>query len=203
MPTQTVKSSARAARADQRRQQILNAALGCFRREGFHGASMDQISKAAGMSVGHIYHYFENKEAIIAAIVERDVAELEADFEKIRASADVAAAMVQHAAGVIARGDHASDGGFRLEMLAEATRSPRIAAILQDAHREIGRMVVDTMRHANPGLSEAEAQTKFELLGALFAGLDIAMVRSPGLDRARLSADLLKTIQHVLGETKS
>ena len=42
------------ARADVRRQQILSAAARCFREKGFHGASISQISKAAGMSAGHI-----------------------------------------------------------------------------------------------------------------------------------------------------
>ena len=41
-------------RAEARKTQVLNAATECFRRQGFHGASMAQISKAAGMSVGHI-----------------------------------------------------------------------------------------------------------------------------------------------------
>ena len=31
----------------------------------------EELAKRAGMSVGHIYHYFANKEAIIEAIVER------------------------------------------------------------------------------------------------------------------------------------
>ena len=55
---------------------MLDAAAICFRNHGFHGASMAQISKTAGMSPGHIYHYFDNKEAIIAAIVERDMEEM-------------------------------------------------------------------------------------------------------------------------------
>ena len=62
-----------ASRAAARRQQILNAAAQCFREHGFHGASIAQISKTAGMSPGHIYHYSENKEAIIAAIVAQDL----------------------------------------------------------------------------------------------------------------------------------
>ena len=59
-------------RAANRRRQVLDAAATCFRRSGFHGASMSEISKAAGMSAGHIYNYFASKDAIIAAFVEEN-----------------------------------------------------------------------------------------------------------------------------------
>ena len=49
---------------EARRQQIVDAASTCARRAGFHGASMAEIAHAAGLSVGQIYRYFENKEAI-------------------------------------------------------------------------------------------------------------------------------------------
>ena len=41
-------------RAGKRCEQVLDAAAACFRRRGFHGASMAEISREAGMSVGHI-----------------------------------------------------------------------------------------------------------------------------------------------------
>ena len=51
-----------------RRSQILDAALVCFAKRGFHQASMHDISAEAGISVGLIYRYFENKEAVISAM---------------------------------------------------------------------------------------------------------------------------------------
>lgn len=61
------------SKAELRRQQILDAAAECFRKSGFHGASMSEIAKSFGMSAGHIYNYFESKEAIIEAMVKRDL----------------------------------------------------------------------------------------------------------------------------------
>ncbi len=46
---------------ESRRQQILDAACDQVRQSGFHGASMADIARAAGLSVGQIYRYFENK----------------------------------------------------------------------------------------------------------------------------------------------
>ena len=53
-----------------RRQQILQAAMICFAKRGFHQASMHDISEQAGISVGLIYRYFESKEAVISAMAD-------------------------------------------------------------------------------------------------------------------------------------
>src|SRR5215470_4872668 len=51
--------------------QILDAAVACFAKRGFHQASMHDISAEAGISVGLIYRYFQNKEAVISAMADR------------------------------------------------------------------------------------------------------------------------------------
>jgi TetR/AcrR family transcriptional regulator, repressor for uid operon len=55
---------------EARRQQILDAALTCFDRAGFHGASMQDIFHESGLSTGAVYRYFDSKEAIIEALAE-------------------------------------------------------------------------------------------------------------------------------------
>ena len=47
--------------SQDRRVQILDAAIVCFAKRGFHPTSMHDISAEAGISVGLIYRYFENK----------------------------------------------------------------------------------------------------------------------------------------------
>lgn len=56
--------------AERRRRQILDAALVCFRRRGFHQATMQEICSEAGISPGALYRYFGSKSDIIAAIAE-------------------------------------------------------------------------------------------------------------------------------------
>ena len=67
-----------------RRQKIVDAASVCACRSGFHGSSMAEIAQQAGMSVGQIYRYFDSKEAIIAAIVARDMAEMRDRYTQLR-----------------------------------------------------------------------------------------------------------------------
>jgi AcrR family transcriptional regulator len=54
-----------------RRDQILGAAERCFAAAGFHGASMDDICRAAGLSPGAVYRYFGGKDAIIEELATR------------------------------------------------------------------------------------------------------------------------------------
>src|SRR5213083_3402738 len=67
-----------------RRSQILDAALVCFAKRGFHQASMHDISAEAGISVGLIYRYFENKEAVISAMADRHKKEISEMLERAR-----------------------------------------------------------------------------------------------------------------------
>ncbi len=50
-----------------RRIDILKSAAVAFRRRGYHGASVDEIASALGMTKGNLYYYFRNKEAMLFA----------------------------------------------------------------------------------------------------------------------------------------
>jgi AcrR family transcriptional regulator len=53
-----------------RRAQILDAAMRCFARVGFHRTTMQDIVREANLSFGAIYLYFASKEEIIAALAD-------------------------------------------------------------------------------------------------------------------------------------
>jgi len=50
---------------------MLQAAGQAFARSGFHGASMDAIAEAAGISKPMLYNYFGSKQGLYAAYIER------------------------------------------------------------------------------------------------------------------------------------
>ncbi len=64
----------------QRRSQemvdrILDAAARVFVERGYHGATTNHVAEAAGASIGSLYQYFPNKDALLAGIAERHVGE--------------------------------------------------------------------------------------------------------------------------------
>src|SRR5690606_38156830 len=119
------------SRSEARRAQILAAARACFRRHGFDGASIAQISREAGMSAGHIYHYFENKEAIIAAIAEQDLDRLLEMTAELRAARDILAAIAECSADGVRDNLEPEEAALKLEIVAEAARNPRVAEIVR------------------------------------------------------------------------
>lgn len=54
-----------------RRRQIIDAAITCFGRSGFDGASIQDIASACGISRQGVLHHFESKEALLLAVLEQ------------------------------------------------------------------------------------------------------------------------------------
>lgn len=191
-------------RAEARRQQILCAAAQCFREHGFHGASIAQISKCAGMSAGHIYHYFENKEAIIAAIVAQDLEDLLTLTAELRSARNVRQAMIERVAeGVLDQLDPLR-AGLKLEIVAEAARNPRVAEIVRDADIACRRGLADTIRDIRRAAGRADDESAIagmvEVVATLFEGLLLRSIRNPGLDRAQVIRRIQAAINDLLDQ---
>jgi len=57
----------RRQQAEERREQILDAAIRVFSQKGYGGASIRDISREVGVTEGLLYHYFESKEHLMTA----------------------------------------------------------------------------------------------------------------------------------------
>ena len=67
---------------ERREQLILEVAGGVFARQGYHRASMDEIAELAGVSKPMVYAYFDSKEGLYLAYIERSGGELLARLEQ-------------------------------------------------------------------------------------------------------------------------
>ncbi|HVV32344.1 MAG TPA: TetR/AcrR family transcriptional regulator [Vitreimonas sp.] len=119
--------------AERRRRQILDAALACFRRRGFHQTSMSEICTEADISAGALYRYFGSKSEIISAIAEDERSDSTVNFQAANISVleslcDVARGFFQKIAD--------GDGALVAEVMAEAWRDPVLAQNLAhiDSH---------------------------------------------------------------------
>lgn len=185
---------------ESRRQQILDAACERVRQSGFHGASMADIAKAAGLSVGQIYRYFENKEAIIAAIVAQDLAEMRDKFAELESQpGSLLDTIDEHLPESINKCFEPGRAALALEVIAEAARNPKVAAIVRSAdeqERQLARALME--RNRKPEWSDTEFQARCEAIGLIFDGLLMRGVNHPDLDRQAMSVVLRGLVRQLL-----
>jgi AcrR family transcriptional regulator len=62
----------RAERKEQTRAELVAAALRVFLRDGFHGASLDQIAEEAGYTTGAVYSNFQSKDELFLAVLAQE-----------------------------------------------------------------------------------------------------------------------------------
>ncbi len=68
--TETEPSPRWQRRADERPQELLDAALAVFVERGFAAARLEEVAKRAGVSKGTVYLYYAGKEALLKALVQ-------------------------------------------------------------------------------------------------------------------------------------
>jgi len=85
-----VRAAARETASGVYRDAILAAAQAEFAIQGYAATKMVDVARRAGLSVGALYRYFENKEAIFFSMMERGAADVLARMEKASEAADPA-----------------------------------------------------------------------------------------------------------------
>src|SRR5205809_1133932 len=115
-----------------RRVQILDAALVCFAQRGFHQTSMHDISAEAGISVGLIYRYFANKEAVIAAMADRHKEQIRALLEQASEAPTLLESLEILFTAHCCEESPKLQSAFVVDLYAEAARNPQVAQMVSD-----------------------------------------------------------------------
>ena len=153
--------------------EILDRIKLVFARKGFEGASMQELAQAAQMSVGNFYRYFPSKDAIVTALVERDLADIQADFSKAREAEDKAAAYLA-LAGAHMTCTTCDEAALWSEIDAASYRNPEIAALRSRLEATVRENIIAAMRSIEDPdhpLTEAEMNTRAEMAMILVKGL--------------------------------
>lgn len=124
------------ARAERRRQ-ILDAAHICFLKKGFHAASTAEISAEANISVAGLYQYFSSKEELIEELIRSDAQRRLTLINEVALADDFFSAFDDIIHRMTRDKSFERVAGLRMEMCAEAARSPAIGAILGAVEHQI------------------------------------------------------------------
>src|SRR5204862_6016514 len=128
-----------------RRVQILDAALVCFAQRGFHQTSMHDISAEAGISVGLIYRYFANKEAVISAMADRHKNEIQEVLERARQAPTLLESLEILFTAHCCEDSPKVLSAFVVDLYAEASRNPQMADLVRDVLQTAMNGVIDVI----------------------------------------------------------
>jgi AcrR family transcriptional regulator len=152
-----------------RRSQILEAALVCFAKRGFHQTSMHDISSEAGISVGLIYRYFENKEAVISAMADRHKEEISEVLERARHAPTLLESLEILFTAHCCEDAPQLVSAFVVDLYAEASRNQHLADLVRDVLETAMAGVRDLIARAPEAQGVESDLTPNELAELIFA----------------------------------
>lgn len=151
------------ARSRDKVAYLLQAAAQVFRAEGYN-ATTNRIAERAGVSIGTLYEYFPNKEALLLALAERHVSEAESGIHAALEHSAAAQLLPELQRAVLASHRYPSTA---LAFIAD----PRDQARLKRRVATLRRCILDTLtKRANAaGLSQPalRARISFGLIAEL------------------------------------
>ena len=152
-----------------RRSQILEAALVCFGKRGFHQTSMHDISGEAGISVGLIYRYFENKEAVISAMADQHKKEISEVLERARKAPTLLESLEILFTAHCCENEPRLISAFVVDLYAEASRNPHVADLVRDVLETAMNGVKDLIARAPEAQNTENNLSADDLAELIFA----------------------------------
>ncbi|MGE3303086.1 MAG: TetR/AcrR family transcriptional regulator [Hyphomonadaceae bacterium] len=186
--------------AERRRRQIMDAALSCFRRRGFHLSSMHEICAEAQMSPGAVYRYFPSKTDIIAAIAQEDGGDWRAVFDDVNDAESLIARFGVVARAVVAKVNKSGDAPLIGDIVSEALRNPDLA-------RRLRAKSAPLKQHLRGVLAECQARGEVDdaiaperLTHLMLAAFDGACLRAvvDGREMTHVEADVREMMRRLL-----
>lgn len=175
---------------EARRRGILAAAQRCVSRNGIQGTTMRDICRAANLSPGAIYRYFDGKDQILGALAEQRQTQIQAFFGRLGSasdSKDLAEAITSLAGDLDS--DTAADGlRLDLNLWSRALNSTEVAASLRPG-------LAEAVKTVGKAIGPDRQTETARLIVALLQGLALHKALDPKLDLGALGPairDLLK-----------
>lgn len=165
--------------SEGRRQKILDSAEKLFARRGFHGVSIREITRGAGVDVALAHYHFGPKKDLLAAVLERRAQVLNDERLHMLAEAKHAAAPKSAGAEAVinaftyplnnksARGGPGWKSYFAL--VAQINNSPEWGGVMMSQYFDhVVQVFIDALRDVYPDCQERELYWAYHFLsGAL------------------------------------
>jgi len=183
-------------KADQRRRRVIDQARKLFIENGFHATGIAQIAKASGVAVGQLYRDFSAKEDIVAAIVNTDCRSfMAADALRFAIEEGDEHQVREWIRQFVLPEDDLDDSRLFAEIVAEAGRNARIAAIFDATHEDVRKLMLNALAMLAPDDALAEQRVALaDTILTMSLGLLHHQLVRPHRDLGALVVSLLHII---------
>ena len=130
---------------------------------------MHDISAEAGISVGLIYRYFENKEAVISAMADRHKKEISEMLERARKAPTLLESLEILFTAHCCENEPRVISAFVVDLYAEASRNPQVADLVRDVLKTAMNGVTDLIARAPEAQEAAHGLSPADLAELIFA----------------------------------
>jgi TetR/AcrR family transcriptional regulator, fatty acid metabolism regulator protein len=120
----------RSIAVEEKREQLLEAAVRVFARRGYHGSRVADIAEEAGVAHGLLYHYFSSKEEVLQTIFRENWGQLLERFRAVEETDEPAPEKLTGIAKILLR-TWRNDPDLVTVMVREVARSPQLQAQVQ------------------------------------------------------------------------
>lgn len=184
-------------------EEILAAAVHIFEAYGYSAGTTNRIAERAGVSVGTVYQYFPNKEAIAVALLERHIADTGRSLKEwvghmVAEQHGLRDALQDYVEGMLET--HSGKPRLQHILLEETPLPPRVHKALLDAERQAAKTVAGLLRfypeveHGNVDRAGFMLVQTVESLTHRFA----AHPDDSGISRSDFASELVRMLQSYL-----
>ncbi|MCB9436748.1 MAG: TetR/AcrR family transcriptional regulator [Anaerolineales bacterium] len=185
---------------EDRRTEILMAALVAFAEKGYDKTSMDDIVRVSGLSKGTLYWYFKNKEALFLGIMDMIFNQFMSIIDAFQASlsdhsaADMLRMLIQQAAEFFATDEKLV--GLISDMFLQATQNPaKLQALAEFYERYISGLQTIIQYGIDRGeFRSVDAHALAVAISASFDGVGLQLIIKPQMDTVAVLSTMIETI---------
>ena len=164
----------------ERKQQIFEAAVTCFSRQGYHLTKMDDIAAEAGLSKGSLYWYFKGKKELFLSLFLDIMGELEKSWEAVIIDENSSATEKITATLSLLRHEFkefASFFGIMMEAWSQTRHDKDVEALMTSFYRPYVAMMTQIIEQgvATAEFQVADVEATTLVLLSMFDGVTLGM----------------------------
>ncbi|HZD30164.1 MAG TPA: TetR/AcrR family transcriptional regulator [Candidatus Angelobacter sp.] len=173
-------------RGERRLAQLLEAAASVFAEAGYDAATMTEIAARANASIGTLYQYFPNKEAVVLALRYRYVTEMQERWERLSDEtwAELSVTQIAHRL-VDVTNDFVQENPAYFAILDAPVKFTRS----QEARSRLRRRIAAIFRRKNPALSQEDAYRVANVSLQIIKSMKMLYAGASSKERERLVAE--------------